>query len=45
MEILTQKNDNLPKGFNGTVVNRTLPSFHAGSLENTLTVPLNIPNS
>ena len=24
------------KGFNGTVVNRTLPSFHGGSLEITL---------
>ena len=28
------------QGFNGTVVNRALPSFHGGSLEITLTVPL-----
>ena len=28
------------QGFKGTVVNRTLPSLHGGSLENTRTVPL-----
>jgi len=29
------------QGFNGTVVNRALPSLHGGSLEITLTIPLN----
>ena len=28
------------KAYNGTVVNRTFPSFYGGSLELTLTVPL-----
>ena len=30
------------KGFLGTFVNQALPSLHVGSLEITLTVPLNI---
>ena len=30
------------KDFKGTVVNRTLPSLHGGSLEITLTVPLSV---
>ena len=31
--------------YQGTVVNRTLPSFHGGSLQMTLTVPLNSDSS
>ena len=30
------------KGFNCTIVNRVMPSLQRGSLEITLTVPLNI---
>ena len=32
------------EGFNGTVVNRAMPSFHGDLLEITRTLPLNIKN-